>query len=158
MSPLIIEGLLASNEREVVHAGLLLARDHYGRPELTPAVASALEGLLKGPRRGQRDDEAASRIVACQALRRWGDSRAVSALLMALEDTYQRDDMLGGPDEHVEHAYGAVWWEADEALRKITDLSPIKKPFTHVMPSEANRQEVLAAWKKAIGRKPGTKL
>ena len=144
LSPVIIEGLLTSDERQVVHAGLLLARDHYGRPELTPAIAAALERLLKGPRRDQRDDEASSRIVACQALQRWGDSRALPVLLKALEDTYELDG---------EHAYRTVWWEADEALRKITGLSPIKKPYTHVMPSEGNRVEVLAAWKKALDRR-----
>ena len=131
-----------------MHAGLILARDSYGRPELTPSIVAALERLLKNP----RDEQAFTRMVACEVLSRWGDSRAVPVLLKALEDPFHYHELVADPDGCGEHIYRTVWWEADRALRKITGQNPIKRPHTHVEPAEGNRVEVLAAWKKAIGR------
>ena len=142
--PLIVPHLLASSDAQVLHEALIMARARYGSAEIIPNVIAVLEDLLKKP----RDDEAFTRILACEVLGKWPDVRSAPVLLKALEDPFEHHSLAGEPGGGAEHLYRTVWWEADKALRAITRANPIDKPATHRYPKPGQREAHLAAWRK----------
>lgn len=141
LMPLLVPHLIASSDADVQHQALLMARDHYGRRELVPHIIRALGGLLNEP----KDSAGFTRILACEVLAEWPDLRSVPVLLKALADSYTYHGLVGD-EEHTEHVYRAVWWEADRALRLITWANPTAKPLTHVMPRLGQREAAQTAW------------
>jgi len=139
--PLALPHLLASRNRDVVYRGLLLARDTRWSRANVPAVMQVLARLLDDPSGRTGFD----RMVACEALGRARDRRAIPVLLRALKDRYTFYDMVatGG---HAEHVYRAVWWEADSALRDITGARPFDAPHHHIPPNKEKQRKATTAW------------
>lgn len=125
------------------HDALIRLRDHVALPELTPEVIALLDRLLAAP----REDQAFTRMVACEVLGKSGDVASVPVLLKALRDPYLHHSMAPAP-VGAEHLYRTVWWEADKALRQVTGASPIPAPMTHIPSERAAQAATLAAWER----------
>jgi len=150
-----LHGLLEGEDPRGRHEALIILRDRWGNPGWVPAVIAALERMLQQPAVGW--DQAASRIVACEILGKYPDERAIPVLLKALNDPFERHSLVGGPHGPVGHYYRTIWWEADAALRKITNASPIDAPATHVGPKPGQRKKTLVAWKAWFAARPAAK-
>jgi hypothetical protein len=142
-----VPGLLGSQNADTRREALLLLRDHLDAPELGLAVVAALEAMLAR----DFDTEGPMRILACQVLGKCKDWRGVPVLIAALRDDYvkvEKPVALGGKDKHQ-----AVWWEADDALRKITGASAIRPPVRDAVANvfeptgeEVRQNDVVKAW------------
>ena len=121
--------------------------DIVATPKLVDAVVRELEKMLQA--RAKNWGEAASRCVACQVLGKYGDRKCIPVLLHAMDEPFLHHDMVPAPvgEVGVEHTYKTIWWDADEALRKITGAAPVPKPARH-MPEDEDRITARAAWLK----------
>jgi len=142
----LLPHLLASADTDVRREAVVLMRDVCMEEcrDQAPRVIGLLDSLLSKP----RDDEALTRIFACELLRNWRDVQAVPVLLKALGDPYEYHGLVAAPGGSGEHVYRAVWWEADRALRAITGASPIEEPRHSHPPEPGQREACKSAWEK----------
>ncbi|HUU22924.1 MAG TPA: hypothetical protein VM389_10360 [Phycisphaerae bacterium] len=113
-------------------------------PELVDAVALQLRKMLQV--RAKDWGEAASRCVACEVLGMYGNRNHIPVLLTALDEPFMHHDMAPAP-VGAEHIYRTIWWDADEAMRKITAASPLPRPAQHVGPEDTDRIAARRAWR-----------
>ena len=118
--------MLESSDINMTHEALLIIRDDQIRgqrpsDELLAKVLSTLQRLLKTP----KDSEGPTRRLACEVLGLSKSRKAILVLLDALADPYVQEYMSGEPGGHVSFGYNAVWREADEALRRSREQTPL---------------------------------
>lgn len=151
-----LPALLSSTSLPDRYEALVILRDQLDEPGLAPAVCDLLGEMLAKV----AEDEAPARLAACQVLGKYPDLRSAPVLVFALGDKYMRRTKPTASGEKEQNV--AVWWEADDALRKITGASPIKPPardvLAHIFEQEkdaVSQDDVSSAWKGWWNWRPG---